>query len=214
MAQCTATSKRSGVRCERQAMRGQAVCYMHGGKSLRGPQAPSFSTGRHSRYMPERLLERYRAAAQDTDLLSLREDLALLDARLADVLGRVDTGEAGVLWRQARAAFGALRRAIAQRDTDATMAELTRLSAALDAGAQDYAAWAEVRAMVQERARLVEGERKRLHELQQSITVEKALTLVAALQAAVTQHVHDPATRAAIGRELVRIAGVEPARLP
>lgn len=37
--QCTATSKPSGKRCQRAAMRGQRVCPMHGGKAPRAVHA-------------------------------------------------------------------------------------------------------------------------------------------------------------------------------
>ncbi|WP_367619416.1 HGGxSTG domain-containing protein [Bilophila wadsworthia] len=48
MGQCTAKSKRTGERCRRAAMHGQAVCYMHGGASRRKGGAP------RARRMPSR----------------------------------------------------------------------------------------------------------------------------------------------------------------
>ena len=49
-------------------MVGLDVCHIHGGKSLRGPAHPHFTTGRYSTVLPTRLLARYRAAEKDAEL--------------------------------------------------------------------------------------------------------------------------------------------------
>jgi len=76
MAQCSALSKRSGERCKKHAPKGHVVCSMHGGKSPRGVDSPSFKTGRHSRYLPDRLTEKYCEALADEELLRLDDEIA------------------------------------------------------------------------------------------------------------------------------------------
>src|SRR5690349_13713695 len=73
-------------------------CRLHGGKTPSGIASPQYKTGRYSRVLPTRLQSRYDAARTDAALLELRDDISLLDARLEDLLSRVDTGESGVLW--------------------------------------------------------------------------------------------------------------------
>jgi hypothetical protein len=88
--QCEATSKRSGERCRKHAMRGRNVCMSHGGKTPRGAASPHFKTGRYSRSLPGRLVAAYEEALSDPRLLSLRDDIALTDAMLMETLSQFD----------------------------------------------------------------------------------------------------------------------------
>lgn len=88
--QCEATSKRSGKRCRKHAMRGRNVCMSHGGKTPRGAASPHFKTGRYSRSLPGHLLAAYEQALSDPRLLSLRHELALTDAMIANLLQQLD----------------------------------------------------------------------------------------------------------------------------
>ncbi len=53
--QCTATSKRSGARCRKSAMKERLTCSVHGGGTPRGVESPHFRHGRYSKAMPFRL---------------------------------------------------------------------------------------------------------------------------------------------------------------
>ena len=67
-------------------MRGRSVCLAHGGRTPRGAASPHFTTGRHSRSLPGHLVATHERARADPTLLSLREELALVDAMIADHL--------------------------------------------------------------------------------------------------------------------------------
>lgn len=84
--QCKAKSKRSGQQCQRHAMIGKTVCHMHGGKTRGGMASPVLKHGRYSKFLPTHLMERYQESLNDSDLLSLREEIALIDARLSELL--------------------------------------------------------------------------------------------------------------------------------
>ena len=47
-----------------------------------------------------RLAARYEESLRDGDVLSLVSEVALTDARLEDLLRRVDSGESGKVWEQ------------------------------------------------------------------------------------------------------------------
>src|SRR4051812_28697546 len=96
--QCGAKT-RNGAPCRTRPMP-NGRCRMHGGKSLSGPASPTFTTGRHSKYLPARLLARYQEMTQDAELLALRDEIALIDARISDVLQRVERGESSRIWRE------------------------------------------------------------------------------------------------------------------
>lgn len=193
-------------------MLGTTVCYMHGGKTPTGIAAPSFRTGRYSKHLPSRLIETYHAAQTDGDLLNLHAEIALIDARLADVLRRVDTGESGQVWRDLRSTYQEMRDAFASQDTATVRRTLTEMGDAIQAGHADYAAWADVRSLVDQRRKLVQVEAKRRTDMQQMLTTEQAMLLLARVADTVRRHVDDPRALAAIASELGGIVAGTPGR--
>ena len=189
--QCTAKSKRSGERCKNRPARGRSVCHIHGGKSLSGVASATYQNGRYSKYLPDRLIERYKQGIGDEQLLVLTDEIALLDSRLADLLSRVDTGESGSLWSSLISAWGKFKAATATVDQLKYQLEIDFI---IDAAQGDYQAWGEIHSLIDQRRRMVESERKRLVEIQQMITAKEAMTLIAAIQGIVLENVKDEAT--------------------
>jgi hypothetical protein len=175
---------------------------MHGGLTPRGAASPHFKHGRYSRALPARLLERYQSALDDPDLLAMHHEIGVVDARLHELIGRIDTGESGARWK-------AIRRALQDyRDARGTMGEETSLGVlaeAIEAGVSDEAAWREISGLIGQRQALVESERRRLVQTRQMISVEEATATFVAVLDAVHRHIHDRDTLAAIGREFERI---------
>ena len=208
MRECGAKTRQGGV-CKQPALP-NGRCHYHGGKSLAGLVSPTYQTGRYSKVLPARLAGRYAEAQADAALLELRDDVALTDARLADLLGRVDTGESGALWQ----ALQALRLdVIAYKRAGDTVKMAEALNALLDTIGQahaDYRAWAEIGAVLDQRRRLVESERKRLVEMQQTLTVEKAMLLVGAIGGIIKAHVDDRSVLAKISADISALVAAEP----
>lgn len=145
-------------------------------------------------------MSRYAEAQADVDLLALREEIGLIDARLSDVLSRVDTGESGQGWRDLRSAYDAV---ISARGDPAEAAALMReLGDMIRQGAGDWQAWGDVRVLIQERRKLVESEGKRLVAMQSMISTERVMVLVGALTDIIRKHVHDRDALVAISAEL------------
>ena len=86
MSQCTAKSKQTKQRCKHHATPGMSVCRTHGGRTPVGLAALNFKTGRYSKYLPTALVGRYVAARTDPELLSLRDEIGLVDTRITEVL--------------------------------------------------------------------------------------------------------------------------------
>ena len=211
MAICGA-KKRDGSICRMSAMP-NGRCRLHGGKSPAGIASGTFKTGRYSKVLPARLAGRYAEARDDSELLALKEEIALTDARLQDLLARVDTGESGGLWRDlqgARIAFLAAQRA---QDQEAQITTITTILDLIRRGHSDYAAWREVGGVLEQRRRLVESERKRLIEMQQTITAEQAMILVQALLASIKEHVTDRAALAAIQTKFIQLTARDDQRI-
>lgn len=206
---CDAKSKRTGAPCKARAVKGSNKCYHHGGKSLSGPASPTFKTGRYSKYLPARLAGRYQEAQEDTELLALRDEVSLVDSRLADLLRRVDTHEAGHWWRELRRVHSEYQSAEKKADIPAMRHWLSEWGRIAQFGLTDYAAWNEVYNVLEQRRKLVESERKRLVEMQQMITSERAMLLITALVDVVRQHVSDRNTLAAISADVGKLITVD-----
>jgi hypothetical protein len=71
-------------------------CYLHGGKSLVGPAAPGFVHGRRSQYglvlVGSKLSQFYEAAQSDPNLVTLRNEIALAEARIVALLDALQSG--------------------------------------------------------------------------------------------------------------------------
>ncbi len=205
-ATCKAKSKRSGLKCRRYVCTGFEVCQVHGGKSPVGMASASFKTGRHSKYLPQRLMARYAEAVEDATLIELRDEVALTDARLSEVLAGVDTGESGALWAKLKVAFRRYQDAL--RDPTKMIQAplyLDECGELIQQGLSDAYAWAEISTLIEQRRKLVESEAKRLKDLNQNITAEKAMVLISALSGAVKRHVTDPDQLRAVARELAQL---------
>jgi len=134
---------RDGVPC-RQPSLPNGRCHYHGGRTPVGPALPQFKHGRYSKAFPSNLLRRFEDALSNSDQLTVREELALLTARTAQLLERLrdgvtQAGEADT-WRELTSLFCVRSRLVgteAKRIRDAheflTVAEAMTFGAALAA---------------------------------------------------------------------------------
>jgi hypothetical protein len=193
---------RQGEPCQRWSLAGRNRCGLHGGKTPAGPACANYRTGRYSAYVPARLRARYEQAEGDTELLSLRGEIALTDARLIDLLARVNTGESGQLWARLKKAHGEFKVTRLARDVPKMNVALAKIEALLDSATQDHATWAEIGELIEQRRRLAESESKRLVTLEQMMTAEQAMTLAHRVIDIVTRHVSDRQVLSAIVIEM------------
>lgn len=202
MTQCTAKSKRTGQRCGAQAVRGRNVCYHHGGATPRGPDNANWKHGRNRRHkvLPPRMVEAYEASLKDPELLSLREEISLVDARITDLLKRIDTGESGRLWGLLSDAYDKLRE---HRNDPAKGAYwLNEIGALIHRGVGDYAAWGELSNKLEQRRRLVESESKRMKDMQAMISAEETMALMGEIYVILQTHITDSVILDRIGRDI------------
>jgi len=203
---------RGGTPCRLPPVPGKTRCRLHGGLTPSGIASPHFKTGRYSKDLPTRLIARYQEAVSDPELLNLREDIALLDARLSDLLARVESGETGERWRQAQSYYREMDKAIRKGDAEGLSEAMGRLGSAIVKGTDDYGAWDEIGTLLDQRRRLVESERKRLVEMQLVMDVRQAMVFVAAVLDTVKRHVTDRQQLAFIGNDLQRLLATEETR--
>ena len=172
--QCTANSKRSGVQCKGKAVIGKSTCRMHGGKCKSGVLSPTYKGKGYSKYLPTRLADAYQQALNDPDLVSLSSDIALMDVRLGEVLAKLDTGEAGAIWK---------RLAVACREGDTEL-----MAILIERGANEYRQWEDILPLIEQRRKLVESESKRTQVLNQNVPAEKNLLLMGVILNSLRTH--------------------------
>jgi hypothetical protein len=151
------------------------------------------------------MLARYREAEADPELTSLRSELALVDARLMDLLTRVHSGESGVVWLALRTAHRAFK--VAQRAGDVAQmrAALDEIGVRIDAAVVDLEAWREIHDLIESRRKLADTESRRLTMLKQTITQEQALLLIGQVVDIITRHVPDKQVLANVVLDLQRL---------
>lgn len=177
-------------------------CRMHGGHAASGTAHYKFKTGRYSKYMPQRLLERYNEGVNDPDLLTLHDDVAVITTRLSELLDKVDKQDTGAAWKALRASYSKLQTSIRERDTVKTAGLLVELETLIDTGTSDWALWQEISSVMEQRRKLVETERRLLIERDQVITVEQMMIMARQFMEMVTTHVRDRDAVTAIAADI------------
>ena len=165
------------------------MCYHHGGKSLSGPASGTHKTGKYSKVLPVRLAQRYHTGLSDPDLLTLRHEIAAMDARLAEAYMRLDTGESGALWRELRRAERILHRALLQDDRDKQVVALDTIRQYISRGATEAQLSIEIRELEDHRRKLVETEQKLLLMKEQTVTVKELQTYLGVVIDTIQRHV-------------------------
>jgi hypothetical protein len=172
-------------------------CRLHGGLSLKGVNAPSFKHGRRSKYLknlPRQLRNGYRELLADPDLLSLKEEIGLLTARINEVLGRLSES-APPPWDAILESLVKVESAVGKGNATKTlpavraMAELVR--SGKEATVNQRQCWSELREIIQEKTKTASAEWNRLNELNGVVTVEQALLFARAFLSAARECVTD-----------------------
>lgn len=178
-------------------------CWLHGGKSPTGLASASFKTGRHSRYLPARLYDKFVEAQNDPMLFELRGEVALVDVRIGELLQRVDTGESAEIWKRLDTTFQKLKGAImGDGDAQAVVFALGELEKNITTGIGDWAAWAEIARMVEQRRKLVESERTHQKAMQQLMSYEQAMLFAGAVLASLKANITDKGLLNKISNEI------------
>lgn len=184
MAQCKAVSKSTGERCKQPAVEGYEVCRYHGGRTPRGAASVHFKHGRDVRMLkalPARMQRAYEDAIADPQLLDLNKSVALIDARLIDLLSRVDTGESGALWKDVGRAYRDLRQAINAQDDPGMFKAFAQLDGLINKGQTDHDAWDEVQRLLDQRRKHVESQQRILASSEKSIPAIDVVTMMGAI---------------------------------
>lgn len=185
---------RSGEPCQTSPVSGRHRCRMHGGTIRRGIASPHFVHGRYSKVLPTRLAERYAECFDDPELLSLRSEIALVDARLLELLDPIHGDEQGSDKIMTALLDEELVAAHRRNDEQAVRAVEQRIMPYLKnvLGRHQIIEWHNIIPLLEVRRKLCESEQKRLMSARLMVSADQAGALMQAVVSVIRQEVTDP----------------------
>lgn len=186
--------------CTNHPMLGKNRCRFHGGKAHTKFMRTGMA-GRYSKDLPSKLLERYQESVKDPKMLELRDEIAVVESRLGELLQRIDTRESGVAWKKLQELYNDLSIALKTKNTSLATSIMNDMGKIINHGAGEEKNWEEVMKAIRSRKSLVESERRRLVEMNQMITAEQAMTLIGFVISTIKTYVKDVEALANISRE-------------
>ena len=167
---------RAGSRCRHQAISNSMFCGIHA-RDVEPADDHSAEQGRYTGYVGV-LESKYQDALQDRYLLHLRDEIAILDARLKDLLPQVKEGANAAAWKKVTAQYRLLKTAFKKEDMGSVHALLDTLDEAMAEGKREIDLWFDIQATMEQRRKLVETEQKYLAQTNQMIPLESAIVLL------------------------------------
>ncbi len=206
MKQCGAITYDGGI-CKRMAT-SNGRCHWHGG--LRSPADTSpapHNGGKWTTVLPDYLRARYQNTTNDPDRLSVQGEIALIDARIEDLLSRLSSGESGAAWEELNDAYFQMRTAAAQGLYEEERSQRFRLGNIIADAVDASTSWVNIVALIEQRRRLVECEQRTAVIAAVQQRRQDAAAVIDAYTTAIQQHVSDPETCTAIHAEADRLLG-------
>ncbi len=181
---------RKGTPCKRSPM-ANGRCNLHGGKSLRGVESPVFKDGRYSKSLPVQLHNRWQETQDDPDLLSLEDEIRLVDVMLKGNLENLDTEESGKAWALIRRAVDTMELAIDREDFGGIKAALLGMRDVIDVRVAHYATEQEIREKIDQRRKLVESIQKSRLAGENAVSLDKLMVFIAQLHGLLVASITD-----------------------
>lgn len=153
-------------------------CKFHGGASLKGAGHPRATDLRSSRYVPKWLADDYEASLRRTDQLALDEQIATVDARIAEVFRGMPDAAGSDLWLQAKRAQERFEAAERMGNKAAAGLAQAELRATLEGGRTYASSWDDLYRLGELRRKLVATEASRRHALETNVTRSRLASLV------------------------------------
>ena len=193
------------VLCTRSAEPGKNRCKAHSDHLKRGVENLQWRTGRYSKSLPSMLGVMYEEAQDDPSLMELRDDVALLDTRINNILAQLSEDTGGARWVSLKTLLKQYNIQVKSKQTDLANATWFELMDLVDEGVQEVETWNEVKSTMEQKRRMVETEQKRLAAMNLVLPIEKVMALVGYVAAIVKENVTDIDALAKIASELDRV---------
>lgn len=179
-------------------------CRKHGGTKERGILNPNFRTGRYSSALADStLIGAYLAAKADPELLSLRDEIALVDAQMQAQFLLVDAQDNSLeLLNELRDLNRSLADAIRKSDAKRVALMLTQIEAQSLIPVNGAAEFGRLNELIELRRKLVESERKYTVEQEQYWTLDRASATFGAILQILRERISDRKVLSEIGKDI------------
>lgn len=205
---CGAKTRR-GTDCQAPAM-SNGRCRVHGGASLKGVDAPAWRTGRWSKYLGQSIAPIVADQMNEAlhDRMSMDQELALVDTRIALLLEGLGRKESGVAWGELQGAIGDFDAAqkLGKNGLGKMHEALERIRVLSSEGASESEAWDKVMDLINKRRILVESEERRAVANGKSIPSDQVQNLFAAITNIVMDEIKDKGARRRVNERILALA--------
>lgn len=149
--------------------------------------------GRYGEHVPKSIANDYVVEMQDAEILNITDDLALVNARIKQLLRRVDIGDKSLAsWQEVADEFRTLEGCMRNFDTVGSNASRRKLrKMLLEEREQDREAWDEIFERMDQRIKMTESERKRRVDMETLYTAQEMMDKSAQLLAAIGEALND-----------------------
>jgi len=204
---------------------GNGGCRVHGGgKGAQwGISNPNYKTGKYSKVLSKNLIPDYDKARTNPEYLKLNDEIALVDARLVNLLASVEGKSSSLIFSNLSSVVSKIersQRAIVrarnisdeeQRQKALENANIDYLDAVTEVvrliktGSKEWYIWEDITELIERRRRLVETERKLLVDMQMLVHTQDVIVLLDAVMESVRRNVTDRSIRQSIQSDFVRL---------
>lgn len=208
--------RRDGKLCTKKVMEGRTKCKNHGGGTPRGPASPHWESGRYSRALPERYRAAFLRATSSPNLLGLREQIALLDSRVEELLGQLSRSESGALWARlsdarlealaaraetvaAQKAGDAVKAAAAQARANSALGRVFEL---IERGGRDREVWSDLIDTLEQQRRIQTSEVRRRESERAYVAIDAFLGTMAEIVKILREEVPDKRVLSIVSRRV------------
>lgn len=157
--------------------------------------SPQFKTGRHSKYLPARLLSVYQDSLADEQLTSVKADIALLDSLIMENIQSLDLGSNAQFWELALEQIKWARQGYKQESYGMLERALDELEALADQRRLHFAAEKELREKLEQRRKMVETDGKLSLQGERAITAGELIIFMTAFVDLINRKVPDAKQR-------------------
>ena len=173
-----------------------------------GTDHPNYVHGKYIEVnMPESLLQKYKQVSQDAEVLSLREDILIVDAFLLEALETITKKEGSDAWARLGKSVKRFKRAEADKDAFAMRESMGEIEGIVLHGQAAYAAKKDFQTWLEQRRKLTDSEVSRRKALGDMVTRAQVLVLIDRVVDLIKTHVPDHTTRVNLSAALLQMIG-------
>lgn len=192
------------IRCSSRMVMANGRCRMHGGPTPSGVDSPHWRGKGRTKDLPTRLAEKVEAYINDPNHLSLSTEMALLDVRLVEVMGKLDLKESEPLWGRLLGTWNQLKEAVVAGEEEKVQELMDRMDEHFQDHSTEREVWKEARDIMEDRRRLTDTERKREEFLEANVSAKQMAAFLGVVRLAILEEVQDPDQRARVALRLQR----------